>query len=215
MNSSSACVRLLGEQRQNNSAGNFKLKENMFTLYGGWGRGPWWAGATVFAGDLDYSVNRNIQILEQHRTEQGSTSGYQYGARALGGYWFQTDRITHGPYLNLVWQKLVVRQFSEQSNDSTALTYGQQNRDSFQSSLGWQGSAQLGIFRPFGRISWEWEKDDGERNVTASPVAAGGTYSVGGFKPDSNWELFNLGASVDQAVDDRIHSMKLARRRAT
>jgi outer membrane lipase/esterase len=180
-----------------NSNGDFKLKENMGTVYAGWGRGPWWAGLTLFAGDLDYSVNRNIRILELSRTEQGRTNGYQVGGRLLGGYWFQYDKITHGPYVNLNYQKIVVNQFSEQGNDSTALTYGRQDRDSFTSSLGWQASGQWGMVRPFARVTWEWESEDGSRSINATPVGAGGTYSIGTYQPDSNWVLFNLGASAD------------------
>ena len=180
------------------NGGGYKLKEAMGTLYAGWGRGPWWAGLTAYAGDLDYgNVNRNIQILDLSRTEQGSTTGYHYGARLLGGYWFKYDTLVHGPYVSLNYQQIVVRQFSESGNDSTALTYGQQKRDSFIGSLGWQVGGLWGSVRPFARAAWEFETKDGQRTINATPVGAGGTYTVGSYKPDDNWALFDLGASTD------------------
>jgi hypothetical protein len=51
--------------------------------------------------------------------------------------------------------------------------------------------------RPFGRATWEWEAKDDLRYVTASSATLGGSYSVPAFKPDDNWGLFLLGASMD------------------
>jgi len=99
--------------------------------------------------------------------------------------------------VSLNYQQIVVRQFSESGNDSTALTYGQQKRDSFIGSLGWQVGGLWGSVRPFARAAWEFETKDGQRTINATPVGAGGTYTVGSYKPDDNWALFDLGASTD------------------
>ena len=53
------------------------------------------------------------------------------------------------------------------------------------------------MFRPFARVTWEYESKDDERSVTATPVALSGTYTMPGFKPDDNWVLLRLGASAD------------------
>ncbi len=178
--------------------GGYKLDEAMGTLYAGWGRGPWWVGASAFAGDLDYrNVHRNIQILTDNRVEQGNTKGYQYGARLMGGYWFQYRDWVHGPVANVTYQQVVVRAFSENGNDSTALSYGEQKRDSLETGLGWQVSGALGAVRPFARATWQFESKDDARAVEATPVGLGGTYSVGTYQPDKNYALFNLGVSSD------------------
>lgn len=180
------------------NAGGYKLNENMGTIYVGWGDGPWWAGATAFAGDLEYKdIHRNIQLLQANRVEQGNTNGYQYGGRLMGGYLFRTNDWVHGPYLNSVYQSVRVRAFSETGSDSTALSYGQQNRDSWETGLGWQVAGHLGSVRPFARATWQFETKDDARSVSATPIGTGGTYTVGSYKPDSNWALFNLGASAD------------------
>jgi len=178
--------------------GGYKLDESMGTLYAGWGRGPWWVGASAFAGDLDYrDVHRDIQLLDQHRVEQANARGYHYGARLMGGYWFRYNDWVHGPFANVTYQKVIVRAFSENGDDSTALSYGQQKRESLETGLGWQVAGQIGAIRPFARATWQFESKDDARAVEASPVGLGGTYSVGTYKPDNNYALFNLGASTD------------------
>ena len=98
-------------------------------------------GATIGVGSLDYSTNRNIALGATTRTETGTTGGYHNVARLLGGYWFRYQDWNHGPFAKLTYEKIVVRQFSENGNDSTALTYGQQKVDATWSSLGGKSPA--------------------------------------------------------------------------
>jgi len=180
-----------------NSAGNFKLQENMITAYGGWGRGPWYVGGSLFLGGLDYNTSRSLALGAASRSESGDTNGSHWGIRLLGGYWFNYQTVVHGPFLKLVYQEATVDAFSESGADSTALSYGKQKRDSFITSLGWQAQGQWGQVRPFARATWEWESKDSQQYVNAGSAALGGSYSIATFKPDSNWGLFLLGASMD------------------
>lgn len=178
--------------------GGYKLDESMGTIYAGWGSGPWWLGASAFAGDLDYrNVHRDIQLLDQNRVEQASARGYHYGGRLMGGYWFKYGDWVHGPVANVTYQKVVVKAFSEEGSDSTALSYGQQKRESLIAGAGWQVSGQIGAVRPFARATWQVETKDDARSVSATPIGLGGTYSVGTYTPDDNYAMFNLGASTD------------------
>lgn len=180
------------------SSGNYKLKETSGTLYAGYGDGPWYIGAIVGAGDLDYSINRNIQLGPLTRTESGDTSGWHFMASVLGGYWFQTSAdLQHGPFVRVAYQDIRVKQFSEQGSDSTALTFGEQKRESLITSLGWQATGRIGMFRPFGRVSWEYESKDGLTFVTATPVGLDTSYTLPGFKPDKDWVRYVVGASAD------------------
>jgi outer membrane lipase/esterase len=180
-----------------NGAGNFKLRENMITAYGGWGRGPWYLGGSLFLGDLDYSTTRSFALGAATRNENGDTNGTHWGVRLLGGYWFNYETVLHGPFLKLVYQEATVSAFSESGADSTALAYGKQKRDSFITSLGWQAQGQWGPVRPFARATWEWESKNDQQYVTASSASLGGSYTVPTYKPDSNWGQFLLGASMD------------------
>jgi outer membrane lipase/esterase len=181
-----------------NDGGNFTLREPMITFYAGYGEGPWYVGGTLGTGSLDYSsVQRDIALGPVTRSESGSTNGYHNVARVLGGYWFNYGDWTHGPFGKLTWEKAVVRQFSESGSDSTALTYGQQENEALISSVGWQVSGNLSGFRPFGRVTWEYNFKNDDRQITATPVGLLGTYVVPVSKPDENYALFDLGVSKD------------------
>ncbi|MFO1395855.1 MAG: autotransporter domain-containing protein [Burkholderiales bacterium] len=177
--------------------GDFKLREPMFTAYMGYGEGPWYLGATLGAGGLDFSTTRNIQLGAAMRTESGDTRGWHAVGRLLGGYWFRYGDWNHGPFAKLTYEKLVVREFSENGSDSTSLTYGQQNNDAFWSSLGWQVAGNVSGFRPFARVTWEYNFQNDDRVVQAHANNLNGWYTMPAFAQDSNWALFDVGVSRD------------------
>ena len=178
--------------------GGYKLRQPVGTLYAGYGEGPWYVGATLGAGGLDYSdVNRNIPLGAAVRNESGQTRGDEYTGRLLGGYWFKLDDVLHGPYARVAYTKAKVRQYAETGSDSTALIFGQQEVEQLLWSVGWQVAGNIGNVRPFARATWEYDSMDKDRSVTASPVTLGGSYSIPVAKPDNNYALFNVGASAD------------------
>ncbi len=131
------------------------------------------------------------------RTESAEANGYEFTGRILGGYWFTMRDLMHGPYARLAWTKAVVKQFSEMSADSTALTYGEQSRTQLLWSLGWQVAGNVGGIRPYARATWEIDSKDPASSISASSVTLGGNYSVPVAKPDNSYALFNLGASTE------------------
>ncbi len=185
------------ENKADYGGAGFKLREPMATFYGGYGDGPWYVGATFGMGGLDYDTTRNITLGALTRTETGSTSGYQYIARLMGGYWFKAGDWVHGPTVKLTYQDIVVRQVSENGANSTTMTFGQQEVQSFVTSAGWQIGGQIGAIRPYARATWEYEGKSEQRSVTASVNGMGGSFSMPAFKPDNNWGLFNIGASTE------------------
>jgi outer membrane lipase/esterase len=176
---------------------SYKLDEPMGTVYAGYGDGPWYVGGTLGAGSLDYSTTRSIALGQATREETGNTSGWQYVGRLMGGYWFRYGDWVHGPNVKLTYQELRVRQFQENGSSSTTMTFGQQERKSFVTSVGWQVSGNVGGIRPFARATWEYEGQSDERSVTASVYGMNGSFSMPAYKPDSNWGLFNLGAATE------------------
>jgi outer membrane lipase/esterase len=176
---------------------DFKLKEPMGTVYVGYGEGPWYIGATLGAGGLDYSTTRDIALNGVTRQETGNTSGWQYVGRLMGGYWFQYANWVHGPTAKLTYQEIRVRQFQENGSNSTTMTFDQQERKSFVTSLGWQVAGNLSGIRPFARASWEYEGQSDDRTVTASVYGMPGSFDMPTSKPDNNWGLFNLGAATE------------------
>ena len=182
------------------NGGGFKLNEASLTAYVGYGQGPWYVGASVGAGDLDFrNIHRTFALGGGTRTETGDTHGTSVTARVLGGYWFDTgSNWLHGPFARLTYQQNKVYAWSEEGTSSTAMSFGQQQRESLASSLGWQASGTFGSLRPFARVTWEKEYDHGERTVRAGLVSTGGIgFGLPALRPDDSYALFGLGASTD------------------
>lgn len=180
------------------AGGGFKLKQPTMTLYAGYGEGPWYVGATVGAGSLDYSdINRAIPLGAALRTETGQTRGSEYTGRLLGGYWFNWQDVLHGPWARVSYTHTTVKEYAENGSDSTALIFDAQNVKELLWSVGWQVTGNIGMLRPFARAAWEYDSLDKDRSVTASSVTLGGSYSIPVAKPDNNYALFNLGVSAD------------------
>jgi outer membrane lipase/esterase len=180
------------------NSGGYKLREALGTLYAGYGDGPWYVGATLGAGDLDYrDVDRRFDLGALSRTERGDTRGWHLMASVLGGYWFRYADVLHGPFARLAYQDIHVNGFAERGSDSTALIYEDQKRESFVTTLGWQVTGQIGSVRPFARIAYELESDDDGRTVSASSVTLGGRYAIPTIKPDRDYVSYLLGGSMD------------------
>jgi outer membrane lipase/esterase len=167
-------------------------------VYAGYGQGPWYAGVTLGAGDLDYrDVHRDIRLGSATRRESGETRGWHAMGSVLGGYWFGYADWLHGPFARVSYQEIHVRGYSENGNDSTALSYGEQKRESLVTSLGWQVAGRIASVRPFARVAWELEGKDDQRYVSASSVTLGGGYSVPTIKPDRDYVSYLVGAATD------------------
>ena len=180
------------------AGGGYKLRQPVATLYAGYGEGPWYVGATLGAGGLDYSdVNRNVALGAALRNESGQSRGDEYTGRLLGGYWFSMKDLLHGPYARVAYTKSTVRQFAETGSDSTALIYGEQKVEQLLWSVGWQVAGNIGNVRPFARATWEYDSMARDRSVTASSVTLGGLYTIPVARPDNNYALLNVGASAD------------------
>ncbi|HLX29347.1 MAG TPA: autotransporter domain-containing protein [Casimicrobiaceae bacterium] len=180
------------------NSGGYKLRETTGNAYVGYGDGTWYVGGTLGAGDLDVSdVHRNFPLGQLTRTESGSTNGWHLMASVLGGYWFQYSSLLHGPFVRLAYQDIHVKGFAERGDDSTALAYGEQRRESFISTIGWQVSGQIASVRPFARVGFAFESKDGDRFVDASSVTLGGRYSMPTIKPGGNFVQYLVGASTE------------------
>jgi outer membrane lipase/esterase len=179
-------------------SGSHRLEELSGTIYAGWGNGPWYLGGSLLVGDLDFKdVRRTFDLGAAQRTESGDTGGWHYAVRLLGGYWMNAGNVLHGPFAKLVYQKAEIDNFAERAGTSTALRYGEQRLTSLISSVGYQAQGEWGSVRPFARVTWEHEFKDDARSISASPIGLGGTYSIGVGEGNSNWALFNVGASME------------------
>lgn len=186
------------ENKGDLGSGGYKLKQTSATVYVGYGHGPWYVGATVGGGDIDYSdVTRTVQLGTQTRTESGETRGFSMVGRVLGGYWFNAGDWVHGPFAKYTYQEIEVRGYQERGSNSTTMSFDEQKRKSSVATVGWQASGRLGSVRPFGRVTWEYEMDNDERSVGAATLGMNDKFSIPAYKPDKDYVQFNLGAATD------------------
>ena len=181
------------------NGGGFKLDEATITVYTAYADGPWYVGASVGAGDLDFrDIHRNITLGAGSRTESGSTRGTHLMARAFGGWWFNFANWMHGPFARLTYEEAKVYAWSETGTSSTAMSFGHQKRDAFFSSLGWQAVGTYGNLRPYARVTWEKDYNNDDRIVRAGLVSTGGvSFGLPALKPDSDYALFDVGLAAD------------------
>jgi outer membrane lipase/esterase len=140
------------------TSGGYKLKEATGTVYAGYGDGPWYVGATLGAGDLDFSdVHRNIQLGALSRTETGETRGWQVMGSVLGGYWLRTTTGCTGPLRACPIRKSTSADF--RSAAATAPRFRTASRSatrSSQASAGrWRGALPTCVRSPASHGKWK------------------------------------------------------------
>lgn len=177
--------------------GGYKLNEPTGTLYAGYGMGPWYVGASFGVGDLDFKdIHRTIDLGALSRTETANAHGTHLIGRVLGGYWFTYNNWLHGPTAKYTYQDIKVHAFQENGTDSTVLGFDQQTRKSSIVSAGWQATGSVGNVRPYARVLWEYEIDNGDRTVSAT-VPGLTRFSLPAYRVDRDWAVFDFGAAMD------------------
>ena len=181
------------------SSGGYKLKETTGTAYVGYGGGPWYVGATLGAGDLDYNdVSATFSLGALNRTESGDARRLAHDGQRARRVLVQL-RATGCMARSCASR---IRKSTSRVSPNAAATARRSstvNRSAsrlFRASAG-RSAGRVANVRPFARVSWEIESKDDERFVSASSVTLGGTYSMPTIKPDNNYLQYLLGASAD------------------
>ena len=181
-----------------NGGGDFKLREPMMTFYGGYGEGPWYLGATLGVGALDYDANRSIALGADHAHGDGHhhrLSHRRAPARRLLVQVPATGTTVRSPSSR-------TRTSSCASSARTAATARRSPTTSRRTTPSGRASAGRSTgdvqgFRPFARATWEYNFQNDTRQVTARSNTLAGSYVVPGFEQDDNWWLFDLGVSKE------------------
>jgi len=147
--------------------GGFGQDEIAGSIYGGIVKGPVWASLIATYGGLRYDVNRVVPIGITLQGNTAKTKGSNPSLAFQGGYEFIQGNLTHGPLAGVVWQQVRVDGFTE-AGAFTALSFGDQTRNSTISAIGYKATYDLGRFRPYAQIEWNHEFAGRDRTVTAS-----------------------------------------------
>jgi outer membrane lipase/esterase len=205
--------------------GDFTLDEFAVSAYAAYLNGPFWGNAIASGGGLFFDTNRQVPIGVTVQPNTGSTKGTNFSLMLETGYNF-TNRFgsataampikaapagltfTHGPVVGLTLQQVRVNGFTETDQFAavggfTALSFLSQTRNSAVSELGYQASVDLGMWRPFGKVVWNHELADTDRQVTAFLTSASFApgYSLPAVTFGKDWGTAQLGTSVKLARD--------------
>jgi outer membrane lipase/esterase len=181
--------------------GSYKLFDVSGLGYGVYHVGNAYLGGFANAGSLHFTdIKRKIQLGTALRTETADAQGYHVGGGVDGGWWFNLNELKTGPFVHLEWQTIKVNDFAEHGTDSTAMWFGEQQRDSFVSSLGWRlkGDWMYKDIKvsPFAEIAWNHDAQADTHSIRSGLNTMGGSFVLTGYTPDKNWGTASLGLTT-------------------
>jgi outer membrane lipase/esterase len=157
-----------------NHQGSVKYDEWALSAFAAHKFGAFYANALTTYSWLNYESNRNVVLGSFSGSEQGETRGGQWGVKGQVGYNFVSGNLVHGPLAGLAWERVKVDAFSEKSNSVTAMSFGEQVRESLRSRLGWQVAAETSwsgvAVRPYAQLTYDYEHKKDERTYRAGFV---------------------------------------------
>lgn len=167
------------------------------SLYAAYKTGAVWGNAVASYGFFQDNIARQVTLGTFVDQNHADTTGQSPALALRGGGDFKLSQITTGPVAGLVLQQIHVNGFTETGASSvTALSFGNQTRDSLITQLGWRVLADLGNWQPFAEVKWNHELASKDRVVTASLTSvAAPSYSVAAAPVASDWANAFLGTS--------------------
>jgi outer membrane lipase/esterase len=204
--------------------GDFKQTDIAGSLYGAYTAGPYWGRAIGTYGGLTYDVNRIVPIGITQQSNTGNTAGRNVSFAAEFGYDFiqplggpapaatvmplkapapaPGPLLTHGPVVGIVVQHITVNGYTETDpfaaiGGFTALSFGDQTRNSAVTELGYQASLALGRWQPFAKLVWNHELASTDRSVTATlTTIVAPSYWMPAVVLGKDWGTATIGTTV-------------------
>lgn len=188
------------------NAGDFRTRENAFTLFGKARWGGFYGSGIFTVSNIDFKdMHRNIPLGPLVRTADASTDGSNASAFLDAGYDFRFGRFALGPVVAVAMQNVTVNAFDEAGAGSANLHIAQQTRRSEVWSFGVHASYTIDRWAPWVRVTADHENKNDDRFVTAMPLsltATGNSYDIAAYKPDSSFVTGAVG--VNGLIGDRI-----------
>ncbi|KHK04518.1 Phospholipase/lecithinase/hemolysin [Desulfovibrio sp. TomC] len=196
----------LGRQTQEFSmgTGHFDQTDEALSLYAAYKAGPVWGNAVASYGLYQDTIERPVKLGLLTDNNSSDTTGQSLALALRAGGDISLGPLTTGPVAGLVLQRIRIKSFTESGttagasspNGITALSYGEQVRDSAISQLGWRIMVDVGSWQPFAEAKWNHELIDQDRMVKAAlTTATAGNYKVDAAPVPTDWTTGTVGAS--------------------
>ena len=177
--------------------GNYKVAEQVFSIFGAVRSGGLYAAAAGTISDTDYGdIKRHIPIGPTIRVAEGNAQGSNSSFYFTAGYDFTIGRFTIGPLVSVLTQDVTVNGFDETGGGAASLRILEQNRKSEVWSAGARASITFGNWTPWVRVTADEEGRDDVRHVTATPLSLatiGNQYDIPVYRSDSSYITWGAG----------------------
>uniref|UniRef100_I2Q3D2 Autotransporter protein or domain, integral membrane beta-barrel involved in protein secretion n=1 Tax=Desulfovibrio sp. U5L TaxID=596152 RepID=I2Q3D2_9BACT len=203
----------LGRQTQDFSmgAGHFDQTDEALSLYAAYKAGPVWGNAVASYALYQDKIERPVALGLFTDSNSADTNGHALSLALRAGGDLRLGPVTTGPVAGLVLQRVRINGFAETgttgaetgTNGVTALSYGQQTRDSAVTQLGWRLLVDVGPWQPFVEAKWNHELADQDRMVKAAITSTtAASYKVAANPVAMDWSSGSAGVSYK--VNERV-----------
>ena len=153
------------------------------------------------AGRSSIDISRSVRLGTALRTEDGSTTSYQYGTDVeLGWVLSASEKHGYSLFLGFGWLNQKIDGYRENGSMSTSMNFSDFERGSLIARAGWRFRGNLGLSEtvfPYMRVAYEREFDDDAVSVTAGSNTMPGRFTLPGFKPPSQEVNAAAGIALD------------------
>ncbi|WP_227983129.1 autotransporter outer membrane beta-barrel domain-containing protein [Dickeya poaceiphila] len=196
-------------QTANISDAGYKLYDSSIALYEVYHIDNAWLSTFFNAGRSNFNdVYRTIHIGPANRQESGSVNGHHLGGGIDGGWWFSLGPVKTGPFARLERQFVKVYRYSEHGDDSSAMWFSAQRRNSLVSGIGWRAQGQWSVFGletiPFVEIARNHDYMANTPQITAGLNSMSGYFSMPGADSEKNWNSVDAGMTMN--ITTNLHT---------
>ncbi len=177
------------------------------SVFGEYDLGPAYVFGQGGLGVLhDADIQRVFALGPATRVENGSLDGQTYTASGSAGYWFGAPSLRAGPFLGVAYERVHLDRYAEDGDDSTAMSFGEQNRESLIGEAGARLQGALPVrgmqLHPFVEVAYAYDGLARTRDVVAGLNTMNGAFAIPGYSPDRQWGEAQAG--LDAALTPRL-----------
>ena len=184
-----------GDGRFRVAPGGYDVTAYSITGYARAELGPLDLDASATYGKLDYeNITRRVRLASVIRAHVGDTDGDYFAASGSAGLMLgRSGGLRFGPEAGLLYEKVELDGYSEDSTQSTAATFGDQEVESLTGRIGLVAASDgEASARVLARVSYERELDVDDRTIAITPSGAPISFVSRLGEADRDYVSFNL-----------------------